>query len=131
MAAGISPFNPQSAAFEAGRLVLEKVEDYVEQEATFGFETTMSGIGYVRRIKRMKANGYRIVMFYLKLPSADLAVSRVQRRVIEGGHDVPEGDVRRRFVKSWSNFTENYRPLADRWVVFDSMDGRATVIEQS
>ena len=109
--------------------MLEKVEDY--NKATFGFETTMSGIGYLRRIKRMKAEGYRIVIFYLKLPSANLAVSRVKRRVIEGGHDVPENDIRRRFVKSWENFTENYRPLADQWVVFDSLDGGATVIEQS
>ena len=79
----------------------------------------------------MKARVYRIVIFYLKIPSPELAVARVRGRVKEGGHNVPEKDIRRRFDKSWSNFCELYRPLADKWIVFDNGGGKPSILEKS
>ena len=131
IAAGISPFRPEEAGFEAGRILFEKMDAYVAGGESFGFESTLSGTTYVRRIQKMKDSGYRIVIFYLKIPSPELSVARVKERVKEGGHNVPEEDILRRFEKSWANFCELYRPLADKWIVFDN-SGKATIIlEQS
>ena len=131
IAAGISPLRPEDAGIEAGRILLRKMNEFVAEGATFGFESTLSGTGYANRIREMKEDGYRIVIFYLKIPSPELSVARVQERVIEGGHNVPEKDIRRRFDKSWSNFCELYKPLADKWVIFDNSGSTPSVLDQS
>lgn len=131
IAAGIAPFRPDLAGFEAGRILLGKMEEFVSEGAAFGFETTLSGTGYARRIRTMKEMGYRIVLFYLRVPSADFAVARVRARVIEGGHYVPEEDICRRFTKSWTNFQTIYRDLADKWIVFDNSGEEPIVLEES
>jgi predicted ABC-type ATPase len=131
IAAGIAPLRPEEAGLEAGRILLRKMDDFTAQEATFGFESTLSGAGYANRIRDMKSAGYRIVIFYLKIPSPELAVARVRGRVKEGGHNVPEADIRRRFDKSWTNFRNLYRPLADQWIVFDNSGVRPAILEQS
>lgn len=131
IAAGISPLRPAMAALEAGRFLLRKMDQFISEGSTFGFETTLSGTGYVSRIQRMKNSGYRIVLFYLKVPSFDFAVARVRNRVIEGGHDVPEADIRRRCTRSWINFQGIYRELADKWIVFDNSGEEAIVLEES
>jgi len=131
IAGGISPLRPELGAFEAGRILLRKMDEFIERGDTFGFETTLSGTAYANRIRDMKGRDYRIVIFYLKLPSADLAVARVRARVIEGGHDVPEEDIRRRFDTSWSNFEQIYRPLADKWIVFDNSGEYPLILDDS
>ena len=131
IAAGISPLRPELAGLEAGRILLRKMDEFVAHDATFGFETTLSGTAYARRLRAMKEESYRIVLFYLKLPSADLAVARVHERVAEGGHHVPEKDIRRRFFKSWKNFEELYRPLADKWIVFDNSGEKPAILDES
>ena len=127
----ISPLRPEDAGLEAGRILLAKMEDFVSKAATFGFESTLSGTVYAKRLVQMKECGYRIVVFYLKIPSPELAVARVKERVKEGGHDVPEKDIRRRFEKSWSNYCEIYRPLADKWIVFDNSSEKPIILDQS
>lgn len=131
IAAGLSPLRPELAGMEAGRILLRKMEEFIETGTSFGFETTLSGRGYLSRIHEMKARGYRIVLFYLKVPSAELAVERVRGRVSEGGHHVPTEDIIRRFSRSWSNFTNLYRPLAHKWIVFDNSLGEPVILEQS
>jgi len=131
IAAGISPLRPELAGLEAGRILLRKMDEFVDREATFGFETTLSGTAYAGRLRAMKEKSYRIVLFYLKLPSADLAVARVHERVAEGGHHVPEKDIRRRFSRSWKNFEELYRPLADKWIVFDNSGEQPAILNES
>jgi len=79
----------------------------------------------------MKEEGYRIVIFYLKVPSPELSIARVQERVTEGGHNVPEKDIRRRFDKSWLNFCELFRPLADKWIVFENSGSTPFILDQS
>jgi len=131
IAAGISPLRPELAGLEAGRILLRKMDEFVEGSATFGFESTLSGTAYASRLRVMKDGGYRIVLFYLRLPSADLAVARVLERVAEGGHRVPEADIRRRFARSWRNFEELYRLLADKWIVFDNSGEHPIILEES
>jgi predicted ABC-type ATPase len=131
IAAGISPLRPMLARVEAGKILLRKMDEFIDGKVTFGFETTLSGTAYARRLRKMKGKGYRIVLFYLRLPSADLAVARVHERVAEGGHDVPETDIRRRFERSWRNFQGLYRGLADQWIVFDNSGEEPIILEES
>jgi predicted ABC-type ATPase len=124
LAAGLSPFAPERASFAAGRLMLERIQRLAERRADFGFETTLAGRGYAPLLRQMKSAGYRLNLFFLWLPSADLAVARVADRVRHGGHHVPEPVVRRRFVAGLRNFFHLYAPLAAQWILFDSSQSR-------
>ena len=97
IAAGLSPFAPETQNLRAGRLLLTRIKELTGAKQDFGFETTLSGRSYVRLLNEMKNDGYRILLFFLWLPSADLAVARVKNRVRQGGHNVPEPVIRRRF----------------------------------
>jgi predicted ABC-type ATPase len=120
IAQGMSPFSPETAALRAGRMMLSEIQSFAEKRVSFGFETTLSGRGYVALLRRLKAEGYEIHMFFLWLKSVDLAVSRVRERVSRGGHDIPEHIIRRRFERSARNFLLHYRPLAHVWTFFDN-----------
>lgn len=131
IAGGLSPFRPEDAALEAGRLMLDRIDAFASAGESFAFETTLSGRTYASRIGHWRRNGYRIVILYLWLESVDLAIERVKTRVREGGHNVPEEDIRRRYERGWSNFNGVYKPLADRWTVFDNSGERPIIIEES
>ena len=120
IAAGLSPFSPESAGIRAGRLVLEEIERLARHGEDFGFESTLSGRGYLNLIRDLKISGYAVHIFFLTLPSVELALSRIRKRVIKGGHNVPEPDVRRRFDRSIRNFLLCYQSLADSWMLFDN-----------
>jgi predicted ABC-type ATPase len=122
IAAGLSPFSPETAAIRAGRLMLEEIERLAQTGDDFSFETTLSGRSYALLFHRLKAQGYRLHVYFLWVPNIDLTLLRIQGRVAEGGHDVPEPIVRRRFDRSIRNFLLYYRPLADRWTLFDNSD---------
>jgi len=131
IAKGISPLRPESAGVEAGKILFRKIEEYSNNGITFAFESTLSGTGHLRRIKDLKEKGYRIVIYYIRLVSEELAIERVTCRVKEGGHNVPETDIRRRFTRSWENFTKLYRNLADEWIVFDNSGDEPIILEKS
>jgi len=120
IAAGLSPFNPESLAIQAGRLMLERIETLARTRVDFGFETTLAGRGYVPLLNRLRDEGYRVHLFFLWLPSPDLALSRVQDRVRAGGHGVPAEVVKRRFARGLSNFFHVYMPLLDSWMILDN-----------
>ena len=120
IAQGLSPFSPRAAAITAGRLVLEQIHQFANRRVDFAFETTLSGKSYVKLLKSLKQKGYRIHVFFLWIPDADLAISRIRSRVAQGGHDVPVQDVLRRFNRSISNFFKLYQSLADSWMLFDN-----------
>ncbi len=90
IAAGLAPFQPERAAFRAGRLMLEEIYNHVLKGESFAFETTLSGRGYVGLIPGWQAGGYIIKLFFLRLASPELAIARVRQRVREGGHNIPE-----------------------------------------
>ena len=124
IATGLSPLKPEIAAIAAARMVLGEIDRHLAGRADFAFETTLSGLTYVRRLESWKRTGYRIDIVYLKLSSSRLALRRVAARVRQGGHNVPQADVLRRFVRGWDNFQRVYRSLADSWAVYDN-SGRA------
>ena len=120
IAAGLSPFNPESQAIAAGRLMLQRIDQLVKARATFALETTLAGRAYAQRLRRLKDElGYEVELLYFWLPSADFAVSRVATRVRQGGHNIPEEVMRRRYEAGISNFVKLYSPLADRWLIYD------------
>ncbi len=119
IAAGLSPFRPNLADIRAGRLMLSMIHEYVEKGESFAFETTLSGRGYARMIPGWQQQDYRIKLFFLRLPTPDMAVARVRQRVMGGGHDVPEPIIRR-FLAGWNNFQQLYSDLVDEWAVYDS-----------
>ncbi len=124
IAGGLSPFSPGAAAIEAGRIMLQKIDELSGQRHSFAFETTLSGKGYLALFKRLKNDGYRIHIVFLWLPSVELAIRRVKDRVSRGGHAVPEGDIRRRFERGLRNLLTAYHPLADTWLLFDNSESQ-------
>ena len=130
IAGGLSPLRPELAALAGGRLFLAELDRLARARVDFAFETTLSGLIYLRRLKRWKAAGYCIEITYLRLSSPQLALRRVAARVRQGGHHVPRADVLRRFIRSWINFQRFYRPLADAWAVYDNSGDVPCLIEQ-
>ncbi len=120
IAAGLSPFAPETQNVRAGRLLLERIRQLASGQADFGFETTLSGRSYVKLIGDMKAQGYRVILFFLWLPTADMALARVENRVKQGGHNVPEEDIRRRYIAGVRNLFRLYRPSCDGWLLYDA-----------
>jgi predicted ABC-type ATPase len=130
IAAGLSPLKPEDSRVAAGRLFLSEIDRLAAARENFAFESTLSGGGYANRLRRWRSAGYELEIIYLRLDSVDIAVRRVAARVSMGGHNVPEVDVRRRFTRSWSNFTARYQPLVDRWWVFDVSGSTPILLEQ-
>ena len=120
IAGGLSPLRPELAALSGGRIFLAELDRLARARADFAFETTLSGLAYLHRIKRWKAAGYRVEIIFLRLASPRLALRRIAARVRQGGHNVPRADVLRRFERSWHNFNLHYCALADRWEVYDN-----------
>ena len=123
IAVGLSAYSPETVSFEAGRIMLKRLHELAASKASFAFESTLSSRTFALFLSRCKAQGYRVQIFYIALPSAALAVNRVALRVKLGGHSIPQADIERRFKRSLHNLFELYLPLADRWSVLDNASG--------
>ena len=120
IAAGLAPFNPESIALKAGRLMLEEIDKCVKAGQSFAFETTLSGLTYLHKIEMWQRLGYQVKLWFLSLPSADVAISRVAIRVTQGGHNIPEQIIRRRFKVGLHNFYYRYNKIVDAWAYYDN-----------
>jgi predicted ABC-type ATPase len=120
IARGLSPFDPNSVARKAGKLLLSEISESIGARHSFGLESTLSGLSQLRVIQLAKACGYRVEIHYLWIPSPDLAIRRIAQRVEMGGHFVPDADVIRRYRRSLNNFVDLYAPLADSWLLWDN-----------
>jgi predicted ABC-type ATPase len=116
----LAPFNPDTAAIKAARLMLEEIDECVLAGESFAFETTLLGIGYLRKIKLWQQLGYQVKLWFLSLPSAEAAVTRVAARVAQGGHNIPEPVIRRRFKSGLENFHKTYSKAVNSWVLYDN-----------
>jgi predicted ABC-type ATPase len=119
IAAGLSPFAPELAAFKAGRLMLESIANHARRGEDFALETTLSGLIYAQMIPVWQTSGYTVKLIFLSLPNADMAVQRVAARVAQGGHNIPETTIRRRFVSGINNFAR-YKLLVNEWQLYDN-----------
>jgi predicted ABC-type ATPase len=131
IAAGLAPFNPESASFKAGRLMLEEIDECVNAGHSFAFETTLSGLAYLKKIALWQAHGYQVKLWFLSLPNEEIAVSRVARRVLQGGHNIPEDVIRRRFKAGLANFHERYRKVVNSWAFYDSSGLHTKLVDWS
>jgi predicted ABC-type ATPase len=100
IARGLSPLRPEAVAFKAGKLLLSELRELIDRQETFALESTLSGRTYVKIFKNVKQRGYAIELHFVWIPDVREAIRRVRQRVIEGGHDVPADDIRRRFARS-------------------------------
>ena len=120
IAAGVSPFSPDAAAFRAARLFLIEIDRAIERGHDFAFETTLSGRHHLNLIRNLRDHGSTVHFFFLWVRNAELALERVRDRVLKGGHNVPEAVVRRRYDRSLRNILTNSRAFADSWTLFDN-----------
>jgi predicted ABC-type ATPase len=120
IAQGLSGFDPESMAMEAGRIMLQRLHALAAQRASFAFETTLAGRSYARWLRSLRVAGYTAHLVYFWLASPDLAVARVAERVSQGGHDIPEATIHQRYHRSVQNFFHLYRPLVSTWRVYDN-----------
>ncbi len=123
IAAGLSAYAPETVAFEAGRIMLQRLRTLAAAQVSFAFESTLSSRTFALFLARCKAQGYKVHIFYVALPSAELAIQRVALRVKLGGHNIPPDDITRRFQRSLHNLFELYLPLADHWSVLNNASG--------
>lgn len=130
IAGGLSPFNPESVAIQAGRLMLERLESLVNNQVDFAFETTLATRSYARFLRNCKNKGYQINLIYFWLQSPELAIARVRRRVESGGHNIPEDVIRRRYERGRKNLTDLYLPLCNRWIVYDNSSLNLQIIAE-
>jgi predicted ABC-type ATPase len=129
IAAGLAPFAPATAALQAGRLMLQELDRHFAARVSFAFETTLSGRGYLRQIRLWQAAGYRVKVVFLRLDSPEEAIARVAQRVRQGGHDIPESTIRRRFITGRRNFEELYAPAVDAWALYDNAGDRPVLLD--
>jgi predicted ABC-type ATPase len=120
IARGISPYHAESVAFEAGRVMLQRIKQLWSERRDFAFETTLSGRTHVRILERMRTDGYAIHLIFVALNSPELASERVAYRVTLGGHDIPRDVIQRRFPAGIRNLFRWYLPLADTWSLYDN-----------
>ena len=120
IARGLSPFNAEGVAIEAGRLMLQRIEELLKEDVTFAIETTLATRSYVSLVKRAQRQGYRVNLLYFWLSSPELAMRRVAERVSKGGHDIPEEIIRRRYTAGINNLFKLFMPVVDYWAIFDN-----------
>lgn len=130
IASGLSGFAPETAAFQAGRIMLARLHELAEQREDFAFETTLASRTFAPFLRKLQSQGYHVTVFYVRLRTPELAVKRVAERVRRGGHHVPDEDVRRRYARGLQNFFHLYRPFADFWILCDNSDLRPQVVAQ-
>ena len=120
IAKGLSPFNPESVAIEAGRLMLQRMDD-------FAFETTLASRSYVKFVERAQAKGYFVTLLYFWLPTPEQAIERVATRVSEGGHNIPSDVIRRRYANGIKNLITLYTPICNFWTIYDNSSADAEI----
>jgi len=131
IAAGLAPFAPESAAVQAGRVMLLELARHFAARQSFAFETTLSGRGYLRHIREWQSSGYRVKLIFLQLDSVEEAIARVAQRVRQGGHDIPEATIRRRFAAGRENFERLYAPQVDAWALYNNSGPQPVLLDWS
>jgi predicted ABC-type ATPase len=131
IAAGLSPFNPDGAAIQAGRIMLTEIQRRVRKGESFAFETTLSGHVYARMVPEWRNSGYRVRLIFLSLADPEVAISRVKIRVAQGGHNVSSTIIQRRFVAGLQNFQDVYKYLVDKWEWYDNSGNTPQLISEA
>ncbi|NER07009.1 MAG: zeta toxin [Okeania sp. SIO3C4] len=130
IAKGLSPLNPDKSAIEAGRIMLSKIDKLIHEKADFAFETTLATRSYVKYIEKAKVLGYKVTLLYFWLDSIQLAIERVKIRVLEGGHNIPDDVIERRYYAGVKNFFQLYCPVSDYWLLLNNSQSPSDLIAE-
>lgn len=128
IARGLSPFQPEKVAFEAGRIMIDRINELLKENESFAFETTLSTRSYKNKILSARKQGYTITLLFFWLNNVELAKERVKIRVQEGGHNIPEKVIERRYLKGIYNLFDLYLPVIDGALIFDNSYGKHELI---
>lgn len=120
IAHGLSPFNPKDVVIEAGRLMLQRIDELLARDESFSIETTLAPRLYINLVRRAQAKGYKVTLLFFWLNSPELAMQRVAERVSKGGHDVSEETIRRRYFRGINNLFNLYAAEVDSWSIYDN-----------
>ena len=130
IAKGLSPFQPESVAMQAGRIMLARMDELLQKGETFAFETTLATKSYKQKIEWAQANGYEVTLLFFWLDSPNMAKKRVAQRVAEGGHSIPSQTIERRYHNGITNLFAIYIDMVDICYIFDNSEGRKELIAQ-
>lgn len=130
IARGLSPFQPEKVSFQAGRIMIQRIDGLLIQKVDFAFETTLTTLSYKQTIKIAREKGYKITLLFFWLNDYNLAIERVKARVTEGGHNIPEEVIKRRYHKGLFNFINIFVSLCDYWMVIDNSDKPYSLIAE-
>ena len=128
IAKGLSPFQPESVAMQAGRIMLARMDELLQKGETFAFETTLATKSYKQKIEWAQANGYEVTLLFFWLDSPNMAKKRVAQRVAEGGHSIPSQTIERRYHNGIANLFAIYIDMVDICYIFDNSEGERTPI---
>lgn len=128
IAKGLSPFNPESVAIEAGRLMLQRIEELLGKDVTFSIETTLATKSYINLVRNAQKQGYSVKLLFFWLRNPELAIQRVAERVENGGHNIPEDIIRRRYIAGINNLFRRFMNEVDSWVIFDNSENPRKLI---
>ncbi len=128
IAKGLSPFNPESVAIEAGRLMLKRIRVLMDKGVNFSIETTLATRSYKRLVEQAHEKGYRVTLLYFWLASPNIASQRVAQRVANGGHNIPTEVIERRYFLGIRNLIDIFIPIVDEWGIYDNTEGNADMI---
>ena len=131
IAKGLSPFQPENVSLEAGRIMLNRIDELLKKGVSFSFETTLSTKSYRGLILKAKEQGYKVTLLYFWLQTIELAKERVKTRVLEGGHDIPEEVIERRYERGIKNLFDIYLDIVDAVMIFDNSYGKHQLIAES
>ena len=129
IAAGLAAFAPETAAIRAGRLMLAEIAHCAQRGESFAIETTLSGMSYLKHIEQWRSQGYQVSLYFLSLPNVETAIARVAERVQQGGHDIPEHVIRRRFASGRDNFQQRYQSAVDDWAHYDNTGAEPVLLD--
>ena len=128
IAKGLSPFQPESVAMQAGRIMLARMDELLQKGETFAFETTLATKSYKQKIEWAQANGYEVTLLFFWLRNVTMAKERVAQRVAEGGHSIPSETIERRYHNGIANLFAIYIDMVDICYIFDNSEGERTPI---
>jgi predicted ABC-type ATPase len=128
IAKGLSPFQPEKVSFEAGRIMLNRINELLYENVNFAFETTLSTRSYKNKIAEAQEKGYRVTLLFFWLQNIDLAKERVKTRVSEGGHNIEPEIIERRYIRGIKNLIDIYLPVVNGALIFDNSEGKHELI---
>ncbi len=120
IAKGLSPFNPENVAIEAGRIMLSRIEELLNRNDTFSIETTLATKSYINLVKKAQEKGYCVNLIFFWLETPELAIQRVAERVSKGGHNIPSDVIKRRYISGIRNLFNIFMKEVDIWTIYDN-----------